>query len=163
MSAAQFSGTFSPAAEAEFKDLVGRYPTASAALIPALMIAQREFGWLSPEVLAWVAGRLDVPPVRAQEVATFYTMFLREPPARHHVQVCTNIACALRGGDALLQHCAKSLGLQGRTGRTADGRVQLSEIECMGSCGTAPAMDVDGRYHENLDLTKADKILGGLS
>jgi NADH-quinone oxidoreductase subunit E len=111
------------------------------------------------------ADRLGTSPARAEEVATFYVMFHTHPPGRHVVEVCTNVSCCLTGGERIFEHLKQKLELAhaGPTGQTTrDGRFTLREVECLGACGTAPAMLVDEEMHERLDIQKVDAIVGGL-
>jgi NADH-quinone oxidoreductase subunit E len=131
-------------------------------MLPALRVGQEIFGYLSPAVQALAAARLGVSPARAEEVATFYVMFHTEPHGRHLVEICTNIGCCLTGADRIFETLKKKLGVRnGET--TADGRFTLREVECLGSCGTAPAMLIDEEeMYERLDMQKIEQILGGL-
>ena len=134
-----------------------------SAVIQSLMAAQEQNGgWLERELVEAVAEYLDLPPVWAHEVASFYSMFHREPVGRHKVNICTNISCWLNGADDLVAHVEEKLGTKlGET--TADGRITLvREEECLAACCGAPMMVVDGHYHENLDTQKVDQILDGL-
>jgi len=143
--------------------LVRRYPPErrAAALMPVLRVAQELFGYLSPEVQQLAADRLGVSPTRVDEVATFYLMFHTRPVGRHVVEMCTNVSCCLTGAERIWAHLKKKLGVKpGET--TADGRITLREVECLGSCGTAPAMLVDEEMHERLTVEKVDEILGRL-
>lgn len=140
---------FSPAAKAKFEQYLTRYPVKRAAIMPTLWLAQQEFGWLSDETLAYVARLLELPDAFVAAVASFYTMYYKRPVGRHHVQVCTNLSCALRGADEIVDCLRRRLGV-GLGETTADGRFTLSEVECLGSCGTAPMMQVDDDYWENL-------------
>lgn len=134
-----------------------------SAVIQALMAAQdQNGGWLNPEIVEAVAAYLDLPPVWAHEVATFYSMFHLEPVGRHKVNICTNISCWLNGADDLVAHVEGKLGV--RLGDTTDdGRITLvREEECLAACCGAPMMTVNGHYHENLDAARVDEILDGL-
>jgi NADH-quinone oxidoreductase subunit E len=145
----------------KLEEILARYPTRMAATIPALHLCQEQNGWVSDEVMEWVAKRLDVPAAHVKGVATFYTLFNKEPVGRHQVWVCRTLSCALNGADGLLHHCEKRLGVHaGET--TRDGKVTLRTAECLASCGTAPMMQVDRAYHERLTLAEADKILDRL-
>lgn len=144
---------------------VAKFPAANkrSALIQSLMAAQTQNGgWLSRELIEAVAAYLDLPPVWAHEVASFYSMFDLKPMGRHKVNICTNISCWLNGAERLAEHTEKKLGIRmGET--TADGRISLvREEECLAACCAAPMMVVDGHYHENLDEQKLDAILDGL-
>ena len=123
--------------------------------MPTLWIAQREFGWLSPAVLAYVAGLMELPDAWVTSVASFYTMYWKQPTGRWHLQVCRNLSCQLRGAGELLAALETRLG--SRNGeRTPDGRFSLEEVECLASCGTAPCLQVNNEeYHENLTVDGA--------
>jgi len=134
-----------------------------SAVIQGLMAAQEQNGgWLTDELIAAVARYLQIPPIWAYEVATFYSMFQLEPVGRHNVAICTNISCWLNGADGIVRHCEAKLGVKlGES--TTDGRVYLKkEEECLAACCGAPMMVVDGRYHVNLTAEKVDEILDGL-
>ena len=154
---------FSEAALAEYRDILTHYPERRAALMPTLWIAQREFGWLSLPVLGYVAELMDLPLAWVTSVASFYTMYWKEPVGRWHLQVCRNLSCALRGGTAIQQAIESRLGI--RSGeRTADGRFSLEEVECLASCGTAPVLQVNNaEYHENLDVPRALALIERLA
>ncbi len=149
--------------DAELAPILDRYPDdrRASAIIPALRVGEHLFGYLSPAVMALAADRLGVSPARAEEVATFYAMFSTRPVGRHVVEVCTNVSCCLTGADRIYRALKQELGV-GDGGTTADGRITLREVECLGSCGTAPAMLVDEEQHERLTLEKVERILGGL-
>ncbi|NIP18829.1 MAG: NADH-quinone oxidoreductase subunit NuoE [Xanthomonadales bacterium] len=134
-----------------------------SALIQALMAAQdQNGGWLTRELIEAVAEYLQLPPVWAFEVVSFYSMFDREPVGRHKVSICTNISCWLNGAEQLVSHVERRLGVE-TGGTTADGRITLvREEECLAGCCGAPMMLVDGHYHENLDAEKIDAILDAL-
>lgn len=134
-----------------------------SAVIQALMAAQdQNDGWLNPEITEAVARYLDLPPVWAHEVVTFYSMFHLQPVGRHKVNICTNISCWLNGAEDLVAHVEGKLGVA-LGGTTEDGRITLvREEECLAACCGAPMMTVDGHYHENLDTARVDEILDGL-
>ncbi len=143
--------------------ILERYPAErkAAAMIPALRIGQQVFGHLSPEVQSLVADRLGTSTARAEEVATFYVMLETEPTGRHVVDVCTNVSCSLSGAERIVKALQSRLGVESG-GTSADGRVTLREVECLGCCGTAPAMLVDEEQHERLSVEKAVEVVGGL-
>lgn len=144
------------------EELKKRYPTSQALTLPVLWLAQEQFGHISEETMKYVAKLLDVPFGHVLGVVTFYTMFHREPCGKHHIEVCTNISCMLRGSDRIVKHLEKKLGIKmGETSK--DRKWTLSEVECMGSCGTAPMFAVGEEYYENLSLEKVDQILADLS
>lgn len=139
------------------------YPDARSALLPALYLAQADYGgWLPVQACQEVASVMELPPSLVAATASFYTMFHRKPVGQHVIQVCTNIACSLLGAEHLLGYISRKLGiLPGQT--TADGKFTLLEVECLGSCGTAPMMQVDDRYCENLTEDEVDRILAALT
>ena len=144
---------------------VSKFPSDKkrSALIQSLIAAQEQNGgWITPELTEAVAGYLEVPPVWAHEVVSFYSMFFTQPVGRHKVNMCTNISCWLNGADKMVAHAEKKLGVK-LGGTTEDGRVTLvREEECLAGCCGAPMMVVDGHYHEHLDIEKLDAILDRL-
>ncbi len=155
------SVVFSEKARGELDRIVSRYPSREAAILPALHLAQREFGFVSDEAIKYVAGLIGVSPARIEGVATFYTMYNRKPVGKYHVQICRNISCSLMGAEHLIERVSKKLGIRpGQT--TPDGRITLSQVECLGSCGTAPVMQVNDDYYENLTADSIERILDGL-
>jgi NADH-quinone oxidoreductase subunit E len=150
----------SPEMRAEIDRWIAKYPPdrKQAAVMAALRIVQEKNGWLTPELVEAVAVYLEMPPVAAMEVATFYSMYDLKPVGRHKICVCTNISCLLRGSDEAMAHLKKKLGVQaGET--TPDGKFTLQEVECLGACTGAPAMQVGKKYYENLTPQKLDEIL----
>jgi NADH-quinone oxidoreductase E subunit len=141
--------------------LRSKYPKSKPLVLPALWMAQRQFGWVSPDAMTYIAGLLDLPVSHVYSVVTFYTMFNTKPVGKYHLQVCTNVSCLLRGGDRLLDHACGKLKV-GRGETTADNRFTVTEVECLGSCGTAPAVQVNDDYHENLTPESFDKLLNDL-
>jgi NADH-quinone oxidoreductase subunit E len=131
-------------------------------MLPALRLGQEIFGYCSAAVQKLAADRLGTSPSRAEEVATFYVMYHTHPLGRHLVEICTNVSCCLTGGERIFDALKKKLGVK-NGGTTPDGRFTLREVECLGSCGTAPAMLVDEvEMHERLDLKRVEQILEGL-
>lgn len=154
--------SLSPEREIEFEKILARYPNRQAACIPVLHLCQDEQGWISDDAVRWVADRLGISAAHVKGVVTFYTLFNREPPGKHQVWVCRTLSCALGGADRILHHCEKRLGVHaGET--TKDGKVTLRTAECLASCGTAPMMQVDRDYHENLSIEQVDAILDRLT
>ena len=152
---------FSEETRAKHERLLTRYPDREAAILPTLYLAQREFGHLSDEAILYVADLLGFTPARIYGVATFYTMYNKKPVGKYHLQVCRNLSCSLMGAEHLIEHVARKIGVKpGET--TADGRFTLSTVECLGSCGTAPVMQVNDDYYENLTEESIDAILDGL-
>lgn len=155
------SAAFSDTARRELEAILSRYPDKEAAILPALYLAQREFGYLSDEAIVYVAGLLGFTPARIEGVATFYTMYNRKPVGKYHLQICRNISCSLLGAEHLIEHVSKKLGIRpGKT--TPDGKFTLSEVECLGSCGTAPVLQLNDDYHEDLTEEKIDALLDRL-
>ena len=143
------------------EELKKRYPTSQALTLPVLWLAQEQFGYISEETMKYVAKLLDLPFGHILGVVTFYTMFHREPCGKHHIEVCTNVSCMLRGSAKIVNHLEKKLGIS--MGETSEDRNwTFSEVECMASCGTAPMLAIGEEYYENLSLEKVDQILGGL-
>jgi NADH-quinone oxidoreductase subunit E len=147
----------------ELAPILKRYPEdrKASAMIPALYIGQEIFGWLSPSVLALAADRLGVSPARAEEVATFYVMLHSRKVGRHVVEICTNVSCCLAGAEHIFEELKRGLGVD-NGGTTADGRITFREVECLGCCGTAPAMLVDEVLHEHITPEKAKKLVEDL-
>jgi NADH-quinone oxidoreductase subunit E len=149
---------FSPTALAEFNEIVARYPKKDAAMLPVLYLAQREFGYVGDEAIDYVARLMEQAPARVRGVVSFYTMFNMKPIGRHHIQVCRTLPCALGGAEKVTAFLTQKLGIKpGQT--TEDGRFTLSEVECLASCGTAPMMQINDDYYENLTEEKIDRIL----
>jgi NADH-quinone oxidoreductase subunit F len=148
----------SPQLDEKFKQLLSRYPVKRSALIPMMMYAQDELGHLGDEILEEIATRLDLQKVDVEETLAYYSMLRRKPAGRYHIQVCTNISCMLRGGNELYAHVQKRLGI-GNKEVSESGTFSLEEVECMGACTGAPAIQVNYDFHENLDPDKVDAIL----
>jgi NADH-quinone oxidoreductase subunit E len=152
---------FSAAALEKFNDIVARYPKKEAAMLPVLYLAQEEFGYIGPEAIDYVAKLMDQTPARVYGVVSFYTLFNMKPIGRHHIQVCRTLPCALRGAESVTNLIKQKLGIEpGQT--TPDGRFTLSEVECLASCGTAPMMQINDDYYENLTEGKIDEILDSM-
>jgi NADH-quinone oxidoreductase subunit E len=149
---------FSNQFETRFAEMLTHYPTRRSALVPALLYAQDETGFLSDAVIAELAGRLDLTELEVRNVISYYSMLTTKPRGKYNVQVCTNIACMLRGGEELLEHCENKLGI-GHKGTTPDGLFSLEEVECIGACSWAPAAQVNYDFHENLTNEKMDQVL----
>jgi NADH-quinone oxidoreductase subunit E len=149
---------FSPELAARFDKLVTLYPVRRSALIPMLLYAQDEVGYLSEAVIAEVARRVGVQENDVISVLSYYSMLRTKPIGKFNVQVCTNICCMLRGGNELFDHCKKRLGI-GNKGTTPDGVFSLEEVECIGACSWAPAVQINYDFHENLTPESMDKVL----
>jgi NADH-quinone oxidoreductase subunit E len=142
----------------EFEAIASRYPVRRAALLPALWLAQREFSYLSPEAMVCVADLVGVSPAQVLEVAEFYTMYQKKKPGKYHLQVCQTIACMLAGSDEIKKVIEKKLSLKpGET--TPDGQFSYQLVECLAACNTAPCMQVNDDYHENLTTESTEKLL----
>lgn len=148
--------------ERELSDILSRYPNKMAACIPLLHLCQEaNEGWVSEDVILFVAERLELSAAHVKGVVTFYSLFNQEKPGKHQVWVCRTLPCALRGGEHILHHCEKRLGVHaGET--TRDGKVTLRTAECLAACGQAPMMQVDKDYYENLTTAEVDRILDRL-
>jgi NADH-quinone oxidoreductase E subunit len=152
---------FSTETNTKIEALIAKYPQKRSALIPLLHLAQIEQGRITEEAIHYFAEKLDLFPVEVYETATFYSMFFLESIGKYHIQLCRTISCMLCGAPQLRQHLEARLGIKvGQT--TPDGRFRLSEVECLGSCSTAPMMQVNFDYHENLTAEKVDEILNSL-
>jgi NADH-quinone oxidoreductase subunit E len=149
---------FSPELAARFDKLVTLYPVKRSALVPMLLYAQDEVGYLSDPVIAEVAARIGITELEVRNVISYYSLLRTKPVGKYHVQVCTNISCMLRGANRVFEHCKKSLGVQNK-GVTPDGLFSLEEVECIGACSWAPAAQVNYDFHENLTPESIDKVL----
>ncbi|MGA2349734.1 MAG: NAD(P)H-dependent oxidoreductase subunit E [Terracidiphilus sp.] len=151
---------FSPKLAARFDALVAKYPLRRSALVPMLLYAQDEAGYLSDAVIAEVAGRIGITELELRNVATYYSMLRFKPAGKYNVQVCTNISCMLRGGYELYERFQEELGI-GHKGVTADGLFSLEEVECIGACCWAPAIQVNYEFHEELTPEQVPGIVAG--
>jgi NADH-quinone oxidoreductase subunit E len=149
---------FTPATAARFDKLATIYPLKRSALVPMLLYAQDEIGYVSDAVVTELAERLDLIELDVRSVLSYYSMLRTKPAGKYNVQVCTNISCMLRGGGELLQHCKDELHI-GHKGVTPDGLFSLEEVECIGACCSAPAVQVNYDYHEDLTPAKMDAVL----
>jgi NADH-quinone oxidoreductase subunit E len=138
--------------------MLTHYPTKRSVLVPTLLYAQDETGSLSDEMIKELADRLELTELEVRNVISYYSMLTTHPRGKFNVQVCTNIACLLRGGDELFEHCEKKFGVKHK-GTTADGLFSLEEVECIGACSWAPAVQVNYDFHENLTTEKLDEVL----
>ena len=138
----------------KFEEYLRRYPQKKAALLPALWLVQDQQGWINPEAMEYLASLLDVTPAYVYETATFYTMYNKKPIGRNHIQVCNSVCCWLRGSEQTVETIKKKI--------EGDPKFHLSTVECLGSCGSAPMMQINNDYFENLDEEKVDQILDKL-
>ncbi len=145
----------------QIEDLISKYPQKRSALIPSLHLVQKELGYISQDTMREVAEIFEISPNEVHEVTSFYTMFHRNPVGKYVLQVCTNISCQLCNAEDIMAHLTKKLGIKpGET--SADGKYTLLEVECLGSCGTSPVVQINDDYHEELTPEKLDKILDSL-
>ena len=155
------SKNFSPETVQKIQEVLMNFPTKRAALLPVLRMAEQEWGYLDEPACEVVAKHLEVSPAHVYGVLSFYTHFRRAWHGQHRIMFCRTLMCDLRGGAEIFRHIQKKLGIsQGQ--RTKDGLFSLEKVECIASCGTAPAMQINEDYYENLTLEKVDKILDNL-
>ena len=152
----RFSETF----ERRFTEMLGHYPTKRSVLVPTLLYMQDELGYLTDEAIREIAQRLELTELEVRNVISYYSMLTTKPRGKYNVQVCRNISCMLRGADDVIGHVKKRLGI-GHKGTTADGVFSFEEVECIGACSWAPAMQVNYDFHENLTPEKVDHVLDG--
>ncbi len=149
---------FSADTEARFKHLVSIYPRKRSALIPMLLLAQQEEGYVTAQAMEYIAQFLELSVSEVESTLTFYTLLRRKPAGKYHIMICTNLACMLRGSDDIEACVKRQLGVSlGEV--TSDGLFSAIEFECLGSCTTAPVLQVNGEYHENLDVPKVEALL----
>ncbi|MGE5236995.1 MAG: NADH-quinone oxidoreductase subunit NuoE [Acidobacteriota bacterium] len=153
--------TFDPTMEAKITEVLSRYPTRRAAILPVLWLCQDRYGWISPGVITAVAGRLGESAAYVEGVVSFYTMFYTSPPARYVLQVCETLSCAVCGGKELLHHLEAKLGV-GTGEKTPDGIFQIVGVQCLGACGSAPVVQINDDYYEDLTLERLDALLDEL-
>jgi NADH-quinone oxidoreductase subunit E len=156
--AAETTTIFSPETAARFDKLVTIYPVKRSALVPMLLYAQDDIGYISDAVVAEVAERIGITELEVRNVLSYYSMLRTKPVGKYHVQVCTNISCMLRDGYATLEHCRHKLGI-GHKETTADGLFSLEEVECLGVCCWAPVVQVNYDFYDQLTPEKLDKVL----
>jgi NADH-quinone oxidoreductase subunit E len=148
----------SDALKKKFDEFLARYPVKRSAMVPMLLLGQDEVVHITDEIIEEVARRAGVPTIEVVEVISYYSMLRRQPAGKYHLQVCTNVSCMLRGGEEIFAHCQKKLGI-GHKQATPDGKFSLEEVECLGACCGAPAMQVNYDYYENLTPEKLDALL----
>ena len=152
---------FSKETEDKFKHLVSLYPRKRSALIPMLLLAQKEDGYIKPAAIDYVARYLDLNPSEVDSIMSFYTLLRRRPVGKYHIMICTNLSCLLRGSDEIEACVKRELGVSlGEV--TADGLFSAIEFECLASCTTAPVIQINGEFYENLDVSKTEEILDEL-
>jgi NADH-quinone oxidoreductase subunit E len=151
----------SDALKQKFDAVIARYPVKRSAIVPLLMFAQDEQGHVTEEAIQEIARRVGVRPIEVIEDIGYYSMLHRHPIGKYNIQVCTNISCMLRGGEQILEHCSKKLGI-GHKQTTPDGQFSLEEVECLGACCGAPAVQVNYDYYENLTPEEIDQLIDEL-
>jgi NADH-quinone oxidoreductase subunit E len=149
---------FSDQLEKRFADMITHYPTKRSVLVPILLYVQDELGSITDEAIAELAHRVDLTELEVRNVISYYSMMRTHAVGKYNLQVCTNVSCLLRGGEEILDHCMKKLGV-GNKQSTPDGLFHLEEVECIGACSWAPAMQVNYDYHENLTREKIDELI----
>ena len=150
---------FSDQLEARFAEMIPHYPAKRSLLVPFLLYTQDEYGYVTDPVIEELARRLEITELDIRGVISYYSMLRTKPGGKYNVQVCTNICCLLRGGEQMLEHVRNELGVQVNQGTTADGTFSVEEVECIGACSWAPAMQVNYDFHDNLTPERIDQIL----
>ena len=152
---------FSKETEDKFKHLASIYPRKRSALIPMLLLAQKEDGYIKAETVEYVGKYLDLDPSEVDSILSFYTLLRRRPVGKYHIMICTNLACLLQGSDEIEACVKRKLGV-GLGEVTPDGLFSAIEFECLGACTTAPAIQINGEFYENLDVKKTEDIIDEL-
>ena len=150
---------FSEQLEARYAEMITHYPVKRSLLVPFLLYIQDELGYVTDRAIEEVARRLEITALEVRNVISYYSMLRTKPGGKYNVQVCTNICCLLRGGEQMLEHVREKLGVVVNKGITPDGVFSVEEVECIGACSWAPAMQVNYDFHENLTPEKIDQIL----
>ncbi len=145
----------------QVENIKAKYPDNQSAVMPLLWMAQKKFGWISKEVMRYIADLLGLSYSHVYGVATFYTMYFKKPMGKYHVQVCTNVSCMLMGGDKIYEHVSNKLNI-GHNERTDDAKFSLEEVECMGACGGGPMIAINEDYYEFMTIEKVDDLLDSL-
>jgi NADH-quinone oxidoreductase subunit E len=152
---------FSDQLEKRFSEMVTHYPTRRSVLVPMLLYIQDEVGALTEEAIHEIAQRVDLSDLEVRNVVSYYSMLRTKQIGKYNFQVCTNVSCLLRGGEEILEHCKKKLGVPNK-GTTPDGLFTVEEVECIGACSWAPAMMLNYDFQENLTPEKIDELIDGL-
>jgi NADH-quinone oxidoreductase E subunit len=145
----------------EVNNYISKYPEKKAAIMPVLWLAQKKWGWISPDVIVYIGQLLNLPVSHVEGVASFYTMYFKKPMGKYHVQVCTNVSCMLRKGDEIFAHVSEKFGIK-HNDMTEDGLFSLEEVECMGACGGAPMIAINEDFYECVDIRKVDDLIDNL-
>ncbi|HEU4523254.1 MAG TPA: NAD(P)H-dependent oxidoreductase subunit E [Thermoanaerobaculia bacterium] len=149
---------FPPEVKEKFEWILTRYPTKEAALLPTLHLVQQTWGWISPEAVHYVSELLDLSPATIFGVVSFYDMYNQKPVGKYYLKVCTNLSCMVTRAYDLYEHLCDKLDVKpGET--TKDGRFTVGEVECLGSCNTAPVVQVNNEYHENMSIERMNELL----
>ena len=152
---------FSDQLEQRFATMVTHYPTKRSVLVPMLLYIQDELGAVTDEAIHEIAERTELSDLEVRNVVSYYSMLRTKPIGKYNFQVCTNVSCLLRGGEDILEHCKKELGVANKQS-TADGMFFVEEVECIGACSWAPAMMMNYEFHENLTIEKVDQLIASL-
>jgi NADH-quinone oxidoreductase subunit E len=152
---------FSDQLEQRFAEMIMHYPTKRSVLVPILLYVQDERGAITDDAIHELAQRVELSDLEVRNVITYYSMMRTHPIGKYNLQVCTNVSCLLRGGEEILDHCKRRLGV-GNKESTPDGLFHVEEVECIGACSWAPAMQVNYDYHENLTIEKIDELIEGI-
>ena len=147
--------------DAEFERLVKRYPTRESMILPALWLTQEQEGWVSQEAIAYIADRIGTFAAKVYEAATFYTMYNLHPMGTYHICVCRTLSCWLRGKQEIVDYLRDEVGVTPGNA-TEDGKFSLEEVECLGHCGTAPVVQINGEFYENMDVEQLKSLLATL-
>ncbi len=145
----------------EAERILGRYPTPLSAILPMLWLVQEQEGWVPEDACRHISELIGISRAEVREVASFYSMFEKEPPALHHIRICQSLCCGLKRSDAIMDHLKVKLGI-GAGEKSADGRFRLSAVECLGMCGKAPSMMIGDECFEELTVEKVDEVLARL-
>ncbi|MEN6294791.1 MAG: NADH-quinone oxidoreductase subunit NuoE [Chloroherpetonaceae bacterium] len=154
--------SFNPDELAQIDKVKSKYPSQQSAIMDVLWLAQKKWGWISPEIIEYIARLLDLPASSVEGVVSFYTMYFKQPMGKYHIQVCTNISCMLLGGENIYEYIKDKLGIDNHQ-TTNDGKFSLEEVECMGACGESPMIAINEDYYYNMNKEKIDKLLAELS
>ena len=154
--------SFNPDELAQIDKVKSKYPSQQSAIVDVLWLAQKKWGWISPEIIEYIARLLDLPASSIEGVVSFYTMYFKQPMGKYHIQVCTNISCMLLGGENIYEYIKDKLGIDNHQ-TTNDGKFSLEEVECMGACGESPMIAINEDYYYNMNKEKIDKLLAELS
>jgi NADH-quinone oxidoreductase subunit E len=152
---------FSEQLEQRFTEMWTHYPTKRSVLVPMLLYIQDEVGALTDEAIHEIAERTELTDLEVRNVVSYYSMLRTHPIGKYNFQICTNVSCLLRGGEEILEHCKKRFGV-GHKQSTPDGLFHLEEVECIGACSWAPAMQLNYDFHENLTTEKVDELIEGI-